>query len=243
MLTGLTAAEAAARLAADGPNALPSAERRQLFATALAVLGEPMFLLLAAASGVYLVVGNFHEALILAASIVVMVGITIVQERKAERALEALRDLSSPRALVIRDGERTRIPGAGVVTGDVLVLSEGDRVPADADLAEATDLAADESLLTGESLPVPKGASDRVHSGTLIASGHGRGVVVATGERSELGRIGASLASDGEFDAGFALVQRGAQVLFERSDLAEQVLYAGVHGASGSAPGVRAVRL
>ena len=205
MLTGLTAAEAAARLAADGPNALPSAERRQLFATALAVLGEPMFLLLAAASGVYLVVGNFHEALILAASIVVMVGITIVQERKAERALEALRDLSSPRALVIRDGERTRIPGAGVVTGDVLVLSEGDRVPADADLAEATDLAADESLLTGESLPVPKGASDRVHSGTLIASGHGRGVVVATGERSELGRIGASLAS---LDSGKTALER-----------------------------------
>jgi Ca2+-transporting ATPase len=202
---GLTSAEAAARLAADGPNQLPAAARKQFLATVLSVLGEPMFLLLAAATGVYLIVGDVGEALVLAASLVLVVAITIVQERKAERALESLRDLSSPRALVMRDGEKKRIPGAEVVKGDVLILSEGDRIAADADLEAATDLSADESLLTGESLPVAKQAGDRVSSGTLVTAGHGRGVVSATGERSELGRIGASLAT---LDSGKTSLER-----------------------------------
>jgi Ca2+-transporting ATPase len=191
----LSSAEAAARLAADGPNALPAAERKGLLATALGVVREPMFLLLVAAAGVYLVVGDIREALVLAASIFVVIAITIVQERKAERALDALRDLSSPRALVMRDGERVRIAGAEVVAGDVLIVSEGDRVPADARLVQSADLAVDESLLTGESLPVDKKETDVVHSGTLVTAGHGRALVVATGPRSELGRIGASLAA------------------------------------------------
>ena len=195
MIRGLTSAEAAALLAADGPNALPVAERRGLLATALGVLREPMFLLLVAAAGVYLVVGEVREAMVLAASILVVIAITVVQEHKAERALDALRDLSSPRALVIRDGERKRIPGAEVVVGDVLIVSEGDRVAADAGLEQATDLAADESLLTGESLPVDKKPGDVLHSGSLVTTGHGSARVVATGPRSELGRIGASLAA------------------------------------------------
>jgi Ca2+-transporting ATPase len=190
---GLTSAEAAARLAAEGPNALPSPERRGTLALALGVAREPMFLLLAAATAIYLVVGDVHEALVLAASILGVVAITVAQERKAERALEALRDLSSPRALVLRDGERRRIAGAEVVRGDLLVLAEGDRVPADARLA-AGELSADESLLTGESLPVAKRAQDTAYSGTLVTSGQGRAVVTATGPRSELGRIGVSLA-------------------------------------------------
>src|SRR5688572_30913602 len=124
------------------------------------VLREPMLLLLVAATALYLVVGDVHEALVLAASIVVVIGITVVQERKAERALEALRDLSSPRALVVRDRQPVRIAGAEVVRGDALILSEGDRVPADARLAEGAELMVDESLLTGESLPVAKRAGD-----------------------------------------------------------------------------------
>jgi Ca2+-transporting ATPase len=192
---GLTSAEAAARLKAEGANALPSAKRAGFFATLAQVMAEPMFLLLAAATAVYLVLGDLHEALVLAASLFVVVGITIVQERKAERALDALRDLSSPRALVVRDGERKRIPGAEVVRGDLLIVAEGDRVAADADLELAVDLEVDESMLTGESLPVARKAAERVHSGTLVISGHGRGVVAATGARSELGRIGASLAA------------------------------------------------
>jgi len=195
MLRGLTSAQAAERLAADGPNALPAAERKGLPATILGVVREPMLLLLGAAAGIYLVVGDVREALILSASIVVVITITIVQEHKAERALDALRDLSSPRALVVRDGERTRIAGAAVVVGDVLLVSEGDRVPADARIVQSADLAADESLLTGESLPVGKKEGDVVHSGTLVTTGHGQALVVATGARSELGLIGASLAA------------------------------------------------
>ena len=115
MLPGLTSAQAAERLAADGPNALPAADRKGLAATVLGVVREPMLLLLVAAAGIYLVVGDVREALILAASIVVVIAITIVQEHKAERALDALRDLSSPRALVIRDAKRMRISGTAVV--------------------------------------------------------------------------------------------------------------------------------
>jgi Ca2+-transporting ATPase len=194
-VTGLTAAEAAARLAAEGPNALPVPGRHGLAAIALGVLREPMFLLLLAATGIYLLLGDVREAMVLGASIAGVIAITVTQERKAERALEALRDLSSPRAMVMRDGERKRIAGRDVVRGDLLILAEGDRVPADARLAAATDLTADESLLTGESLPVDKRAGDRVFSGTLLVRGQGRAEVTATGPRSEFGRIGASLAT------------------------------------------------
>ncbi|HSB98697.1 MAG TPA: HAD-IC family P-type ATPase, partial [Burkholderiaceae bacterium] len=191
----MTAAEAAARLAAEGPNALPVPGRHGLAAIALGVLREPMFLLLLAATGIYLLLGDVHEALVLGASIAGVIAITITQERKAERALEALRDLSSPRAMVLRDGERRRIAGRDVVRGDLLILAEGDRVPADAKLLAATDLSADESLLTGESLPVDKRVGDAVFSGTLLVRGQGRAEVTATGPRSEFGRIGASLAT------------------------------------------------
>jgi Ca2+-transporting ATPase len=193
--SGLSAAEAAARLAAEGPNALPSREARGLAALAFEVVREPMLLLLLAASGIYLLLGDVNEALVLGASILGVITLTVVQERKAERALEALRDLSSPRALVIRGGERVRIPGREVVRGDLLIVAEGDRVPADARLEQAADFAADESLLTGESLPVAKGAGDPIHSGTLVTTGQGRASVTATGPRSEIGRIGTSLAT------------------------------------------------
>jgi P-type Ca2+ transporter type 2C len=191
---GLTAAHAAERLAAEGPNSLPAPERRSALALVLGVLREPMFMLLVAATLIYLVLGDVQEALVLGASILGVVAISVAQERKAERALHALRDLSSPRALVIRDGERTRIAGRDVVRGDLLLVAEGDRVPADARLEHVAGLAVDESLLTGESLPVNKGRGDAIHSGTLVTTGQGRAIVTATGPRSELGRIGASLA-------------------------------------------------
>jgi len=192
---GLTSAEAAARLAADGPNALPSAETRSLLALAAAVLREPMFLLLIASAAVYVVLGDLHEALVLGASVLAMVAITVVQARKAERAVDALRDLSSPRALVVRDGERIRIAGSDVVKGDLLLLAEGDRVPADARLGAANELHLDESLLTGESLPAERKVGEKVFSGTLVVKGQGRAKVLATGRHTELGRIGVSLAT------------------------------------------------
>ncbi|MGB5079370.1 MAG: HAD-IC family P-type ATPase, partial [Burkholderiales bacterium] len=194
----MSAAEAARRLREDGPNSLPVARRPGAVALAIEILREPMFLLLCAASGIYLLIGDVTEALILAASIVVVIAITVAQRMRTERALEALRDLSSPRALVIRDGLQSRIAGTEIVRGDMLVLSEGDRVAADARLLAANDLMVDESLLTGESLPAQKrlrseGAPAResgVYSGTLVVKGHGYAEVSATGPRSEFGRIG-----------------------------------------------------
>jgi Ca2+-transporting ATPase len=205
---GLSAAEAAARLAAEGPNELARDRPATLLATAREVLEEPMFLLLLAAGGIYLVLGDVREALVLLLAVVMVIAIELVQERKTERAVAALRDLTSPRALVIRDGERRRIPGREVVSGDLLVLAEGDRVPADALLREASHVEVDESLLSGESVPVRKRAAPEappgarpggddlplVFAGTLVVRGRGVAEVRATGPRSEMGRIGASLA-------------------------------------------------
>ena len=205
--TGLTSATAASRLAADGPNELPAARGRRLFDVVLRVFAEPMFLLMCAAVGLYLLLGELREALVLATSLLAVVVISVSQERRAGRALEALRDLSSPRAAVLRDGELRRIAGREVVRGDFVVLAEGDRVPADGVLLESIDLEIDESLLTGESLPAPKlamppgadaalaAAEARMYSGTLVIRGHATAEVTATGARSELGKIGHALAA------------------------------------------------
>lgn len=203
---GLSSAEASARLKAEGANELPRARRRSPFRLVLDVLREPMLALLLGAGVVYLALGDTGEALILLAFACLSVAITVIQEARTERVLEALRDLTSPRALVIRDGNRQRVAGREVVRGDLIVLSEGDRVPADARLVRAQDLMADESLLTGEAVPVRKraGAADMVprpggddlpfvFSGSLIVRGTALGEVTATGTQSEIGKIGAAL--------------------------------------------------
>jgi Ca2+-transporting ATPase len=205
--TGISHQEAARRLADDGPNELPSSRPRSLAAMALGVLREPMIALLVAAGVLYVFLGDIAEASLLLASILVVIGINLFQERRTERALEALRDLSSPRALVIRNGEQVRIAGRDVVTGDLLVLAEGDRVAADAAVIRSMNLTLDESLLTGESVPVgkiatqgdvayrPPGAEDGtlIYSGTLVVGGQGWAEVLATGANTELGRIGKQL--------------------------------------------------
>ena len=207
-LQGLSAGEASARLVAEGPNALSQEDRRGIFAIALEVVRQPMFLMLVAAGALYLVIGEPADAAMLLGFVCVVMGITIVQERRTEHAMEALRDLSSPRALVIRDGLQQRIAGREVVRGDLLLLSEGDRVPADA-LLRKGNLAADESLLTGESVPVRKSASavalaldppggddlPSLFSGALVTAGQGTAEVIATGMRTELGKIGKALQS------------------------------------------------
>lgn len=185
---GLTEAEAAKLLKEVGYNELPSTKPRSAFAIAFEVVKEPMFLLLVAGGLVYFLLGDLQEALILMGSVLVVMGITFYQERKTERALEALRDMSSPRALVIRDGVEKRIAGRDVVPGDLIVLAEGDRVPADAVLLSCTNLSADESLLTGESVSVRKVCSETdspvmarpggddlpfVYSGSLVVQGQG----------------------------------------------------------------------
>lgn len=153
---GLSSAEAQRRLAAHGPNTLPDSARRGWLTFLAEAAREPMFLLLLGAAGLYLLLGEPRESLFLAGLVVLMLGMTLYQERRAERALQALRDLSAPSAVVVRDGRHQRVAAADVVPGDLLVLTEGDRVPADALLAEAVGLLVDEALLTGESVPVSK---------------------------------------------------------------------------------------
>jgi len=205
--TGLNDRTVRERLLADGPNELPSSKARGVLSIAVDVARQPMFMLLVAAGTLYLLMGKPGDALVLLGFVLVVMGITIIQERRTERALDALRDLSSPRALVLRMGRRQRIAGTDVVRGDILLLNEGDRVPADAILRRSSSLSVDESLLTGESVPVRKVPSDSareldspggdelpsIFAGTLVTSGQGIAEVVATGVRSELGKIGKAL--------------------------------------------------
>ncbi|MHB1143943.1 MAG: cation-translocating P-type ATPase [Thiobacillus sp.] len=195
------------RLATEGANALPDGGPHGTAAMLLEVIREPMFLLLIAAAAVYLVLGDLHEALMLLFFVAVVVGITLYQSHKTERVLQALRDLTSPRALVLRDGEKQRIAGREVVRGDIVMLAEGDRVPADALLLMCNGLQVDESLLTGEAAPVRKSVGEgraftarpggddlpTVYSGTLVVQGQGIARITATGPRTEIGRIGKSL--------------------------------------------------
>ena len=208
---GLSSAEASARLTTDGPNELAKASQRSALRIVGEVLREPMLALLLVGGVAYLLLGDLAEALILLAFATFSVAVTVIQEARTEHVLEALRDLSAPRALVIRDSIRVRVAGREVVRGDLLVIEQGDRIAADALLIEASDLQADESLLTGESLPVGKvaGAADAtagqqrpggddqpyVYSGSLVARGSGMALVVATGASSEIGKIGQSLAT------------------------------------------------
>jgi Ca2+-transporting ATPase len=191
---GLTASEAKNRLAQDGPNELSLEKTRGLLKICAEVVAEPMFLLLLAAGGIYLLMGDLHDALVLLAFVSIIIGVTIAQEQRTERALEALRDLSSPRALVVRDGCETRIAGRDVVVGDILLLAEGDRVPADARILEFHELSADESMLTGESVSVPKLSTESfVYAGTMIVCGQGVAEVIAIGKATRLGSIGSAL--------------------------------------------------
>jgi len=203
-LTGLSSPEAEVRLQRDGPNELPAASRSGTAQLLLEVVREPMFLLLVACGVIYLALGDRQEALMLLGFVGVVIAMTFVQKRRSQAALDALRDLSSPRALVLRDGAAVRIPGKDLVVGDIVLMAEGDRVPADIELLEANYLTVDESLLTGESQPVLKQALEAVDagaagpqhlcfSGSLVTQGTAQGRVVATGPRSALGRIGASL--------------------------------------------------
>jgi P-type Ca2+ transporter type 2C len=210
-ITGLSESEAQNRLRSEGYNELPRSEKRTPLRIMFEVLREPMLALLLGGGLIYLALGDLKEALILIAFAMFSIIITIVQESRTERVLEALRDLTSPRALVIRDGERKRIAGREVARGDVVVIEEGDRVPADLLLLQAHDLRTDESLLTGESVPVRKrsgavgetaggqrpGGDDQsfAYSGTLSVGGSGLGEVTATGVKSEIGKIGLSLSS------------------------------------------------
>jgi P-type Ca2+ transporter type 2C len=209
-LNGLSNKDVLERQQRDGFNELPAQDKRNSLDILLGVLREPMFMLLIACGVLYLLSGEFQEAMMLLGFVFVIIGITFYQEQKTERALEALRDLSSPRALVIRDKEKIHIPGREVVCDDIILLSEGDRVAADCIILHEINFSVDESLLTGESVPVRKAATDDTttsigkpggddlpfaFSGTLVVSGQAVGVVRSTGIKTELGKIGKALQS------------------------------------------------
>jgi len=187
---GLSESSARLRFEADGPNEPPTTQSRHFLVLLKEVLLEPMVTLLLGCGAIYIALGDRQEAIMLLGFLAIILGITVYQERKTELALEALRNLSSPRALVIRDGQKRRIPGREVVRGDLLVLSEGDRVAADSKLLTVSNFLTDESLLTGESLPVEKKSGESVFAGTTIVRGQATAKVFEIGLGTELGRIG-----------------------------------------------------
>lgn len=208
-INGLSSDDVIKRQKCDGYNEIPSQKRQSTFSIFVGVIKEPMLFLLIAAGSIYVLLGEMQDALMLGAFVCVVIGITFYQERKTERALEALRDLSSPRAFVVRDGMQITVPGRDVVCDDIVVLREGTRIPADAVVISSAHLHVDESLLTGESVPVRKivwdgmavrsqpGGDDLpfVFSGTMVTQGHAMVRVTHIGPQTEIGKIGAALQS------------------------------------------------
>ncbi|WP_218014003.1 HAD-IC family P-type ATPase [Rubellimicrobium roseum] len=208
---GLTSAEALRRLHAHGPNALPEPSREGVPGLLLATLREPMFLLLVVAALLYLLLGDLGEGLFLALGAAVSVGLVVFQQARSERALAALRQMAEPTARVLRDGAERRVRSHDLVPGDVVLVGEGERLPADSTLLAGDALTVDESALTGESVPVAKrllgpeeaeadpepggDATPWLYSGTLVTRGQGVARVLRTGTGTRLGRIGLSLAT------------------------------------------------
>jgi len=200
-MAGLTTRQAEVLLAQYGPNTLPASQGRGIGAILRDILREPMFLLLLAASGLYLFLGSLAEGLFMVCGAAVSFGLVIFQETRSEHALEALREMAEPMAYVIRDGMRARIPASHIVPGDSILVGEGERIPADAWLKSGDVLRVDESVLTGESATVDKtpdtreGSACALLSGTMVTRGQGVAVVTRTGASSEMGRIGGLLAN------------------------------------------------
>ena len=241
---GLSSTEAEARLNSDGPNELPSGEKHGVWHFIREIMQEPMVLLIVAAGTINFVLAEPLDGIILMATILVIIVITVYQERKTENALESLKDLSAPRALVIRDGVRVRIPSINVVRGDWIVISEGDRIPADAVLVDGVGVTVDESILTGESVPVLKLPLRRdeadsgqtphgrpggentpwIFSGTLLVRGQGIAEVTTVGLHTELGRIGTALK---DIEVGRTRLQN------EITRLVQIFAFLGITAASG----------
>lgn len=206
----LTDSEATSRLSLYGPNELPGSKNRRGLKILLDVVREPMIFFLLVCAGLYFFLGDKTEAFFLLGSVGVIVGINLFQQSKTEKAIQALKDLSSPMALVVRNGAIKRIPGREVVLGDLVILKEGDRVPADGLLLDENNLLIDESLLTGESLPVSKYPAqkkpqtesatkpDHVYAGTMVIRGEGAACIEKTGKKTEMGKIGLSLSDISE---------------------------------------------
>ena len=212
---GLSSGEAAQRLASTGANLLPESQPQSLMRLLLDVITEPMFFLLLGTGLIYLVLGDLAEALLLLGFVVLVIGMTLLEKHRTQRTLEALRDLSAPRALVLRDQQPQRIAARDLVVGDLLLLREGDRIAADAELQSGL-LSVNESLLSGEATPAHKyprradtaarevpvsnmpsnthGDDARLYASTVVVSGEGRARVTATGTHTAVGQIGREVA-------------------------------------------------
>ena len=191
--SGLGTDEARRRLHAEGANELTVTQGGTLLRALLSLGRQPLFVLLFAAAAVYTAIGERAEAIALIASVAVAAAITVFQKYRTERVLVALRDLASPRALVVRDGVAQRVAGREVVRGDHLLLREGDRIAADAQVLEAHNLLVDESLLTGESAPAHKFGGAQLFANTLVVAGTAAATVGATGPRTQFGLIGTAI--------------------------------------------------
>ncbi|MFJ5708266.1 cation-translocating P-type ATPase [Streptomyces sp. NPDC093105] len=192
-MAGLTEVEAARRLAETGPNEVAARKPVPLHSRILAQLRDPLIMVLLGAVVLTLAIGDHPDAIVIALVIIVNTTVGVAQEIRADNAVAALSALSAPHARVRRDGTVRDLPAAAVVPGDVLLLGEGDIVAADAELAEASALLLDESMLTGESVPVDKDTGGTLSAGSVIVRGRGVATVTATGASSALGRIAALL--------------------------------------------------
>ncbi|HBY01354.1 MAG TPA: ATPase [Rikenellaceae bacterium] len=232
-LQGLTNKEVEQKISKEGYNELPSSKPKNVFNIAFGVVKEPMFILLVACGSLYMLLGDIQEGIMLLGFVFFVMGIEFYQEKKTEKALDALKDLASPRALVIREGKTIRIAGRDVVTDDIIILQEGDRVPADAVVLDCVNLMADESLLTGESVSVRKriikdgeqafipGGDDipYVYSGSMIVQGNGIVRVTATAMNTEIGKRGKALES---------IVEEPTQLKKEMGTLVKRLTIIGV---------------
>jgi P-type Ca2+ transporter type 2C len=206
-IIGLKSQEVADNRVQYGSNVLPETEPKKFYRIMLDVIKEPMFLMLLIAGTIYLALGDKAEALFMLSFVFAVIGMTLFQEHKTQRALESLRDLSAPRALVIRDGEEIRIPGRDVVQGDLMILHEGDRIAADALLIEG-QLSIDESLLSGESVPVNKEIDETLFASTVVTKGVALARVQAVGASTAIGHIGESLNQTEESVSGLQKASR-----------------------------------
>ncbi|MGC4892348.1 cation-translocating P-type ATPase [Micromonospora sp. DT31] len=192
---GLTTAEAAARLAADGPNTVAAPRRRGLAGRVLRQLTDPLVALLLAAAVVTTLLRDYPDTAVIVLVVVINTAIGVVQEVRADRAVAALDRLAAPTARAVRDGSDLVLPASDLVRDDLVRLEAGDVVPADLSLTDAFRLTLDESALTGESVPVARAAGEEASAGTVVTTGRGTGIVLRTGASSALGRISALVAA------------------------------------------------
>jgi P-type Ca2+ transporter type 2C len=180
-----------------GKNIFSLEKERRFFHVLLDIIKEPMFMLLVVACVVYFILGKMNEGWMMAAAMILVAAISVYQDVKSTRALKALKELTTPTVVVIRDGKRHSIASVDIVPGDVMLLEEGDKISADAKVIQQNDLSVDESVITGESMPVEKSTTEEnnvLYQGTTINTGKCYAVVTAIGNNTVLGKLGKSVS-------------------------------------------------